>query len=78
MLYTLLVSQYLKTFLSQLFEEWRIKKLYYLELGFGEELKPDEVSEIKHEQLSIDEIIQLIDQDKLETKIFYDILRLKY
>ena len=67
-----------KTFLAQLFEERRIKKVYYLELGFGEELKQNEVSDIKHEQLSISEITQLIEQNKLVTKILYDILRLKY
>ena len=67
-----------KSFITNLFEERRIKKVYYLELGFGEELKLDEVSDIKQKQLSLSEITELIEQEKFESKILYDILRLKY
>ena len=67
-----------KSFLNHLLDERRIKKVYYLELGFGEELKPDEVSGIDHKQISITEFINSIDKGQFETRVLYDILKQKY
>jgi hypothetical protein len=70
-----------KEILENLFNERRIKKLYYLELRFGEELQLEDIPNIGHKQLSLYELNSLMEQDRFETRALYEIIsiiQLKY